>query len=77
MPTVLIEGYKFRFYSTDLNEPPHVHVLRDNKVAKIWLESLIVERNNGYREAELNKIVRLVRENRNRLLEVWNDYLGQ
>ena len=77
MPTVLIEGYKFRFYSTDLNEPPHVHVLRDNKVAKIWLESLIVERNNGYREAELNKIVRLVRENRNRLLEVWNDYFGQ
>ncbi|MBI4670157.1 MAG: DUF4160 domain-containing protein [Chloroflexi bacterium] len=74
MPTVIIEGYKFRFYSTDIREPPHYHVLRDNKVAKIWLASFIVERNIGYRDAELNKIVRLTRENHDLLLEVWNDY---
>ena len=37
MPTVLIEGYKFRFYSSDIQEPPHVHVIRNENVAKIWL----------------------------------------
>lgn len=37
MPTILIDGYKFRFYSSDIDEPPHVHVIRDDKVAKIWL----------------------------------------
>lgn len=34
MPTITIEGYKFRFYSSDINEPPHVHVIRDDNVAK-------------------------------------------
>ena len=77
MPTVIIEGYKFRFYSTDRNEPPHVHVLRDRKVAKIWLASFNIERNVGYRDAELAKIVRLTRENHARLREVWDDYFNR
>lgn len=29
MPTVFIEGYKFRFYSSDFREPPHVHIFGD------------------------------------------------
>ncbi len=77
MPTVIIEGFKFRFYTTDRNEPRHFHVLRDRKVAKIWLESFTVERNNGYREAEISKIVRLTRENQARLREAWDDYFNR
>ena len=38
MPTVIIEGYKFRFYSSDINEPPHFHVIRGGNEAKIWLQ---------------------------------------
>ncbi|MEO8429287.1 MAG: hypothetical protein ABI651_19525, partial [Verrucomicrobiota bacterium] len=26
MPTIFIKGYKFRFYSSDVNEPRHVYV---------------------------------------------------
>ena len=37
MPTIFIEGYKFRFYSSDIQEPPHVHVIHGDDVAKIWL----------------------------------------
>jgi hypothetical protein len=48
MPTIFIEGYKFRFYSSDVNEPPHVHVINAERVAKIWLESLEIEYNRGY-----------------------------
>ncbi|MGI8966873.1 MAG: DUF4160 domain-containing protein [Limisphaerales bacterium] len=56
MPTIFIEGYKFRFYSSDVNEPPHVHIIQAERVAKIWLKSLEVEYNRGYNKAELNKV---------------------
>ncbi len=77
MPTVIIEGYKFRFYSSDINEPPHVHVLRSEKVAKIWLHPVAVEYNHGYNQAELNRVLKLTRQNHNKLLEVWNDYFSK
>lgn len=54
MPTLFIAGYKFRFYSSDVNEPPDVHVIRGEKVAKIWLMPLEVASNRGYNRAELN-----------------------
>lgn len=43
MPTIQIERYKFRFYSSDVGEPPHVHVIDADKVAKIWLNPISVE----------------------------------
>ncbi|MBI3848682.1 MAG: DUF4160 domain-containing protein [Verrucomicrobia bacterium] len=56
MPTIFIEGYKFRFYSSDVHEPPHVHGIHAEKVAKIWLNSLEVEYNHGYNKAALNRV---------------------
>ena len=77
MPTIVIEGHKFRFYSSDVQEPPHVHVLRGENVAKIWLVPVGVEHNHGYSQPELNRILRLTLQNQERLLEVWNDYFNQ
>jgi hypothetical protein len=74
MPTIVIEGYKFRFYSSDIHEPPHAHVIRDAKEAKVWLEPVTLEYNRGYRSSELKRILRLTRENVDRLLEAWNDH---
>jgi Domain of unknown function (DUF4160) len=38
MPKVVEAGpYRVFFYSNERNEPPHVHVERDNRVAKFWL----------------------------------------
>ena len=76
MPTITIEGYKFRFYSSDKNEPPHVHVLHGEHVVKIWLSTFDVEYNYGYNERELNKIIKLARENKARLLEAWYEYFS-
>jgi len=56
MPTLIIQGYKFRFYSSDIREPPHVHVLHGEDVAKIWLVPISVEYNRGYNQAELNRV---------------------
>ena len=74
MPTLYIEGYKFRFYSSDLNEPPHIHVIKDSNVAKIWLESIQVEYNRGYNSPTLNRILKLTEKYQDQLLESWNDH---
>jgi hypothetical protein len=79
-PTIPIKGaeaYAFRFYSSDILEPPHVHISRGRKKAKIWLKTLTVEWNRGYSGPELNKLLRIVRENRAILLEAWNEYFGK
>lgn len=77
MPTIMIEGYKFRFYSSDINEPPHVHVFRGENEAKIWLQPISVARNYGYHGPELNRIVKLTRKHQERLLEAWNVHFNQ
>lgn len=74
MPTISIEGYKLRFYSSDRFEPPHVHAIKGGNEAKIWLPPVAIENNYGFNPAELNRICRLVHRNRDRLLEDWNDY---
>ena len=77
MPTIFIKGYKFRFYSSDVNEPPHVHVINAESVAKIWLNSLEAAYNRGYNKPELNRVLKLTEQNRTRLLEAWNEHFGQ
>jgi hypothetical protein len=77
MPTIKIERYKFRFYSSGAGEPPHVHVIDGEMVAKIWLQPVSTEYNRGYNRAELNYILKLTRENKTRLLENWNEYFDR
>ena len=74
MPTIFIEGFKFRFYSSDLHEPPHMHVIKGENEAKIWLQPIEVQHNHGYNRADLNRIVRLTRQHQERLLEAWHEY---
>ena len=75
MPTVLRSGpYRLFFYSGDRDEPPHVHVERESSVAKVWLDPVRLERNIGFRAAELRRIERIVVDNQSRLLEAWHDY---
>jgi hypothetical protein len=76
VPTVIIDGYKFRFYSSDFSEPPHVHVLRGEHQAKIWLVPVALVYNRGYNSAELNRILRLTVQHQAKLLEVWNEYFA-
>ncbi|MBI5303144.1 MAG: DUF4160 domain-containing protein [Chloroflexi bacterium] len=66
-PTIPLKGrgagkYAFRFFSSDVMEPPHVHVYRGDKRAKVWLVKLEVEWSRGYNQSELTEILRLIRE---------------
>ena len=59
------------FYSHEPNEPPHVHVDRDDQSAKFWLDPVALARNLGFGPVELRRVHRLVAENRKFLLEKW------
>ena len=78
MPTVLRTGpYRVYFYSHDLNEPPHVHVDRDDRSAKFWLNPVWLARNLGFPSKELRRIERLLEEKESLILAVWREHLGE
>ncbi len=75
MPTVLRSGpYRLYFYSHEPNEPPHVHIDRDDATCKFWLEPVALARNLGFSAKELRDIERLVIDNQQGLLEAWHEY---
>jgi hypothetical protein len=77
MPTVLRSGpYRFYFYAHEPNEPPHVHVDRDNDSAKFWIDPVGLARNLGFSGHELRTIEETIQNNRQELLENWNDWFG-
>lgn len=62
--------------SLDYDEPPHVHVKRENMVAKFWLEPVALQKSGGFSRSELNKIARLVNDNSQVFLEGWYEFFG-
>ena len=77
MPTVLRSGpYRVYFYSHEPNEPPHVHVDRDELSAKFWLDPIGLARNLGFAAHELRTIERILTDHQQALLEAWNERIG-
>ena len=77
MPTVARIGpYRFFFYSSDREEPPHVHVERDQNRAKFWLEPVRLQSSGGFRRPELRRVEQLVADNAERLLREWHGFFG-
>ena len=77
MPTILRVGpYRFFFYSADGDEPPHVHVERDDSVAKFWIDPVRLDASGGFGRAELRDIERTVSENERTLLEAWHGFFA-
>ncbi len=75
MPTVLRVGpYRFFFYAGDRDEPQHVHVERDDNIAKFWLDPIRLQSSGGFSRTEIARIQRLVAEHQSQLLEGWNVY---
>ncbi len=75
MPTILRLGpYRFYFYSHEPNEPPHIHVDRDNLSAKFWLEPVQLARNVGFSARDLRKLEQMIVDHHEELQEKWNGY---
>ena len=74
MPTILRIGpYRFFFYANDRDEPPHVHVERENNKAKFWIVPVRLERSGGFGRHEINRIKKMVEDNQEVLLRGWNE----
>ena len=77
MPTVLRLGpYRFFFYAGDRDEPRHVHIERDDRIAKFWLEPIRLQSSGGLSRVEIARIERLVSDHREVLMEAWDEYFG-
>lgn len=75
MPTVLRKGaYRFFFYAGDRNEPVHVHVEREDRVAKFWLDPVRLHGSGGLTRAEIAEVLRILVRHRDQLVEAWNEY---
>lgn len=76
MPTALRLGpYRFYFYSYDCDEPRHMHVDREHRSAKIWLDPVIALADNyGYSRRELREIERIATENLEILRNEWDKF---
>jgi len=77
MPTVMRLGpYRLFFYASDRGEPRHIHVERDDKVAKYWLDPVRLQISGGFNRLELRRIGVMIEENHERLMEAWDGYFG-
>ncbi|WP_423141629.1 DUF4160 domain-containing protein [Parablastomonas sp. CN1-191] len=77
MPTVLRIGpYRFYFFSNEGDEPPHIHVDRDDATAKLWLDPASLAASRGFRPKEIGAILGIVAEHRDAMLEAWHDHFG-
>lgn len=77
MPTVLRLGpYRWFFYAGDRDEPPHIHVERDDRIAKFWLDPVRLQSSGGFGRREINRIKKLVKENRESLVRSWDGHFS-
>lgn len=77
MPTALRIGpYRLFFYAGDRDEPPHVHVERDNCEAKFWLDPVRLARSRGFAANEISKIEHLIVQNQQHLLDQWHEFFN-
>ncbi len=75
MPTVLRKyGIRFHFYGSDMGEPPHIHASGHGGKAKIWLGSLEFAEHQGFKAADLKRIIEVASEHHNEIMEAWNDF---
>ncbi len=77
MPTVLRVGpYRCFFYAGESDEPPHIHVERDDAIAKFWLDPVRLQNSGGFNRQEINRIQQIVEEHREQLLRSWDEHFN-
>ena len=79
MPTVLlVNGFRFFFYSNENDEPAHVHITKGGANGKVWLKpSVSVAYMYGFTGTEQKIIVDIVISNQQIFNQKWNEYFGE
>lgn len=78
MPTLLmVEGFRFHFFSREGQEPPHVHVRKGDAIAKLWLQPVQLAFSEGFNPAELRRVRELTFAQQAEFRARWNEYFGR
>lgn len=71
------KGYVFKVYSNE-KDSMHIHILKDGKSAKFWLEPEIeLANNSGFTEVQLNEIERIVKIYANNFRKQFKEHIGK
>lgn len=74
MPTLFILlGFRFFFWSND-HEPIHVHISKGDSEAKYNVQDIELVESFGFKNSELRMIESIIEENRDIIIERWNEY---
>ncbi len=77
-PTVLRSGpYRLFFFSNEGSEPRHIHIQREQMLAKFWLDPVRIASSTASSPTELRRLQRLVEEKAPELREAWDEYFKQ
>jgi len=76
MPTIFEQaGYKFKFFSNENDEPPHIHISKGDGNAKYWLTPEVNEAYSyGFTGRERKKIKTIVRKNSLTFIDAWYEF---
>jgi len=79
MPTVLLlNGFRFFFYSNENNEPAHIHVKKGNGEGKIWLEPVSeIVWMYGFNKQEVNEVWEICTNNLQLFKNKWYEYFNK
>lgn len=64
-------------YAGDRDEPLHVHVERDNNLARFWLDPVRLQTSGGFSRIEISRIQKLVEDNIEMLVRSWNEFFNR
>lgn len=79
MPTLfLINGLRFFFYSSENNEPAHVHVTKGSANGKIWLlPNIEIAYMHGFTNSEIKLIMKTTDTHLESFKSKWNEYFNK
>ena len=55
----------------------HMHVSKDNKICKFWIEPVSLAKYYGFSSKELNTIYKQIRLKNNLIKNCWHEHCGQ
>lgn len=77
MPTVLIyKNYRLFFFSNENKEPIHIHIEKDDKYAKFWVEPVALTKSFGFRSDELAEIRQIIQSNIDLIKSKWDEHFN-
>lgn len=79
MPTILLlDGFRFFFFSNESNEPAHIHVKKGDAEGKIWLMPKIATAYmHGFTQPEERKIAEIIKIYQGLFTNKWNEYFNK